>query len=135
MTENASIMEHNDSPSSIRINPTTVVNGPEEHLLDEIRQVIGSKINVLPNLLAHYFYNDYVPCQIKYSSSFLWRCNQKSIYNILCNCEDPDTPGCWIPIVRRWLSSKTSNVTGKKLGKNLQRKYIRLSFRAIYSIP
>ena len=33
-------MDHNESPPSIRINPSVALNGPEEHLLDEIRQVI-----------------------------------------------------------------------------------------------
>lgn len=33
-------MDHSDSPPSIRINPAVALNVPEEHLLDEIRQVI-----------------------------------------------------------------------------------------------
>ena len=36
-------MEHSDSPPSIRINPTAA-GVPEEHLLDEIRQVITTII-------------------------------------------------------------------------------------------
>ena len=35
-------MDHSDSPPSIRINPAVSLNIPEEHLLDEIRQVIKS---------------------------------------------------------------------------------------------
>ena len=48
-------MEHSDSsPPSIRINPT-VAGVPEEHLLDEIRQVITTIIVDDINSVLHIF--------------------------------------------------------------------------------
>ena len=55
-------MDHNESPPSIRINPTLALNGPEEHLLDEIRQVIRKYLvfgcmDVKQSFNFHYFCN------------------------------------------------------------------------------
>ena len=89
-------MDHNESPPSIRINPTVALNGPEEHLLDEIRQVIRECL-----VFCCVDYNDIkTACDLYFFNR---------IFKLLL---DPNTPGCWISIPRRWLSSKTSNAAG-----------------------